>query len=39
MRHQRIDLQRRRTAGELLQLPSSIGTSCGACGWISGLPR
>ena len=27
------------TEGELLQAPSAMDGICGACGWISGLPR
>ena len=27
------------TMGESLQAPRSSGASCGACGWISGLPK
>ena len=28
-----------RTGGESLQSPSGMAGICGACGWISGLPR
>ena len=36
---QRVDLQRRRAPAARLHQPSANAGRCGACGWISGLPR